>query len=38
MRIARLQAGLRLRIAAVIVMFGLATLLIISALVYALTQ
>lgn len=37
MRIARLQAGLRLRIAAVIVMFGLATLLIISALVYALT-
>src|SRR5690349_20717973 len=37
MRIARLQVGLRLRLAATTIMFGLATLLNISALVYALT-
>jgi hypothetical protein len=37
MRIARLQVGLRLRLAATTAMFGLATLLNISALVYALT-
>jgi hypothetical protein len=38
MRIARLQGGLRLRLAALIVWFGLATLLDISALVYAVTR
>ena len=38
MRIARLQPGLRLRLAATTAMFGLATLLDISALVYAATR
>jgi hypothetical protein len=38
MRIARLQAGLGLRLAAVRVTFGLTTLLNVSALVYALTR